>query len=315
MFIPLTLDDFVRQFLSAHPSWSQSDLWYHAMHPHYTEHKIEKKQYKKSILMDGTDVIIPKMRVIHEPCPGLKVVHEFILRMILNPAIDCLLPCAHGCVPGRSTVTNAAPHVGCRIKIHMDMKDFFPSITVQRIYGMYLRTFKYEPRLTWLLANLSTFKGKAPQGAATSPMLANLIATSMDRRLIWLTSAFGGFYTRYVDDLTFSFRRFMTNANIDHFIKAVRKISRKQGFRVNEEKTSVVSSGDRMIATGIVVNTKVSIPERFRKRVRASMQQSRLEIPSADPVEVIKGNLAYINGVCKTQAESLIRADRKARTK
>lgn len=314
MFLPLTLDDFTRQFLAAHHGWELKDLWYHAQYPKYTEHQIPKKQLKKNILVEGTDVIEKKMRIIHEPCPGLKVIHQYILSTILNPAIDCLLPCAHGCVPGRSTVTNAIPHVRSRIKIHMDLTNFFPSVTVMRIYGMFKKTFKYETKLAWLLANLCAYKNKAPQGAATSPMICNIIATPLDRRMIWLTSAYGGFYTRYVDDLTFSFRPLMTNGNVDMFIRAVRKTVRSQSFRVNEEKTSVVSSGDRMVVTGVVVNTLPSIPRWWRKNVRASLHQHRLGTPSADPSEVIYGRLSYINGVNPTQARSLERAHLKAKS-
>lgn len=314
MFLPMTLEDFTRQFLTSHHGWELKDMWYHAQYPQYVEHQIPKKQLKKNILVEGTDVIAQKMRIIHEPCPGLKILHQFILNRILNPAVDCLLPCAHGCVPKRNTVTNAIPHVGSRIKIHMDLKDFFPSVNVKRIYGMFLKTFKYEMKLAWLLANLCAYKGKAPQGAATSPMICNIISTPLDRRLIWLASSHGGYYTRYVDDLTFSFRPLMSNHSIDLFIRAVRKTVKSQGFRVNEEKTSVVSSGDRMVVTGVVVNTLPSVPLWWRKNVRASLHQHRLGCPSADPSEVIHGRLSYINGINPTQARSIERAHLKAKS-
>lgn len=309
MFLPLDVERFEGQFLTAHQTWKRSDIWYHAKYPRYIHHEIEKKRPKKSILIEGADdPPVTKMRLISEPCPGLKVLHRYILRMILNPAKDCLMPCAHGCVEGRSTVTNATPHVGARLKIHMDLKDFFPTITTPRIYGLYHTTFGYGTKLAWLLSNLSACNGSLPQGAATSPMIANLIATPMDRRIVWLANAMGAYYTRYVDDLTFSFRRYVSGSSVARFVDAIRKIVAKQGFRVNEEKTSVVTRKGRMVVTGVVVNSKASIPIWFRRNLRAAIHQ--LKRFGGDESEIL-GRLAYVQGVCKSQSVPLYRQLRK----
>jgi retron-type reverse transcriptase len=315
MFVPLTLERFVEDFLSGHPTWKHSDIWYHAHHPRYIKHEIPKKSKpasKRSILVDGQDVIAaeePKMRQIHEPCPGLKVIHEYILDMILNPAVDCLLQCAHGCVPGKSTTTNAAPHVGCNLKIHMDLKDFFPTVTTKRVFGLFSKTFRYETKLSWLLANLCSYEGSLPQGAATSPMIANLIATSMDRRIIWLSNAVGCYYTRYVDDLTFGFRRWPSGGEIPRFIRTIRKIAKGHGFVVNEDKTSVITKKGRMVVTGVVVNSKTSIPIWFRRNLRAAIHQTKGGY--GEDMNVILGKLAYIKGVCPVQYEAMMRYYRK----
>jgi hypothetical protein len=266
-----------------------------------------KKPSRNILIAEGEPL---KMRLISEPCPPLKRIQGYILRMILAPASDCLLPCVHGCVRGRSTVTNAIPHVGARFKIHMDLKDFFPTITVERVYGLYRKIFRYDGRLSWLLANLTTRKGHLPQGAPTSPMTANLLATSMDRHLVGLIKAMRGYYTRYVDDLTFSFRKGMSPANVTRFISTVSDIVRKHGFVVNEEKTSVVGCGRRMVVTGVVVNSKPSAPLWIRKNVRAAIHQRSLELPSADPVPVIQGKLAYVRMICPSQRETLTKGIR-----
>jgi hypothetical protein len=302
MFIPFTLEQFLARIRVVGDKWTDSTVWYLAHHPRYEVHTIEKKPARKNILIEGEDPPPPALRVIHEPCPALKMAQWWILRYILTPAAKLLLPCAHGCVPGRSTLTNALPHVGAAWKAHMDVKDFFPSITTQRAYGLFAKTARYEQRLSWLLAHLCTYEGRLPQGAPTSPMIANLIATPMDHEILRLVGAMGGFYTRYVDDLTFSFRRRISRASQDRFLGTIKKISKRHGFRINDEKTSAHSRKNRMIVTGVVVNSIASIPKHFRKNLRAAAHHRRLEIPGCESEEMIRGKLAYINMINPSQA-------------
>ncbi|NIQ78335.1 MAG: hypothetical protein GTN93_09625 [Anaerolineae bacterium] len=302
MFLPLTTDEFLDRILVVKNQWKRSTIYYHAKVQHYKKHVREKKPVKNILVMG--DAPVPKLREINEPCPALKWIQGYILRMVLDPATDQLMKCAHGCVPGRSTVTNAAPHVKSRWKIHMDLKDFFPTVTVQRVYGLFHKVFKYGPDLSWLLANLTQYEGKLPQGAPTSPAIANHVATPMDRHLVKLISKMGGYYTRYVDDLTFSFPRQMSDKNKTRFIKTVREIVERNGFVVNEDKTSIIGRGSKMTVTGIVVNAKTSTPRWFRRNIRAALHQRALGVPSADNDHVIGGKIAYVNMVCPEQANA-----------
>lgn len=312
MYPPLTLESFTQDLLACRPDWKESHIWYWAKKPKYITHEIEKKPIRRNFLM-GDGPPVQKMRLISEPAPALKFIQTRILETLLNPACSNLLPCVHGCVPGRSTVSNAMPHVGCLWKVHMDLKDFFPSITAPRIYGLYHKIFGYEQKLSWLLAHLATWEApgqdgrRLPQGSPTSPAIANLIAGAMDRDLLRLIGAMGGYYTRYVDDLTFSFRRPMTKENQERFTGVVAAIAHRNGFAVNHEKTSIVTRKGRMVVTGIVVNSKPSIPKWFRKNLRAGFHHHSLELPSAEPMESLMGKLAYVHGVCREQAAALIR--------
>ena len=122
---------------------------------------------------------------------------------------------AHGFVPGRSTVTNAEPHVGAALVVKLDLLNFFPSIHYQRVAGLF-RHYGYDEEVADLLAALTTHRprladgtvawpGALPQGAPTSPALANLVCRRLDARLSGLARRSGARYTRYADDLTFSF--------------------------------------------------------------------------------------------------------------
>lgn len=305
MFVPLTVDEFIGRIAVIKPSWTRGAVFYHAHHPQYTQHLQEKKSHGKNIIISG-DAPSQKLREINEPIPALKWIQGYMLHMILDPATDQLMKCAHGCVPGRSTVTGAQPHVGAAWKIHMDLKNFFPTVTVQRVYGLFKKVFRYDNQLSWLLANLACYKGRLPQGAPTSPAIANHIATPMDRNLVKLVSRMGGYYTRYVDDLTFSFRRRMSDKNKVRFVGTVSEIVARNGFEVNEEKTSIISRGSRMVVTGVVVNSKASTPRWFRRNIRAAIHQRKLGIPMADNDHVIEGRIAYVNMVCPEQAKKFL---------
>jgi retron-type reverse transcriptase len=107
-----------------------------------------------------------------------------------------------------------------------------------------------------------------PQGAPTSPALANLSAYSLDVRLSGLARSFGATYTRYADDLTFSGpQRFGTS--LRDFIPLVSQVVRQERFRLNGSKRKVLRSSGKLIVTGVVVNEKVNVSRREFDRLKA----------------------------------------------
>ena len=160
-----------------------------------------------------------RLRELAAPAEQLAAAQECILTNILEkvPTHDA----AHGFVPGRSTVSNAMPHVGRAIIVNADLSDFFPSITFPRVLGLF-RWLGYSPAAATILALLCTESPRKtvsyagtlyhvatgpralPQGACTSPALSNLIARGLDARLAGIGHKLGWTYTRYADDLTLS---------------------------------------------------------------------------------------------------------------
>jgi len=160
---------------------------------------------------------------------------------------------AHGFVQGRSILTNAKEHLyKPDIIIKMDIKVFFPSITFERVRGMF-HFFGYSGYISTLLAMictdanrilfqqdgkrnfLATSKRYLPQGSPTSPMISNIICLKMDKRLNGLAETFFFRYTRYADDLTFSSK--IEPNNIGKFNAFVKRIVNEEGFQINKEKT------------------------------------------------------------------------------
>ena len=141
--------------------------------------------------------VVPKKsggsRVLFSPHRDIAAAQRWILEHILCRV--SFHPAAHGFIAGRSTVTNATPHVGQDIVVNVDLKDFFPSVTFPRVSGMFA-AMGYSPAAAVILALLCTesprrtveYEGKTyhvacgsralPQGACTSPALSNLVVRS-----------------------------------------------------------------------------------------------------------------------------------------
>lgn len=177
---------------------------------------------------------------------------------------------AHG-VPGRSALTNARVHRGASVFLKLDVAGFFPSIGAGRISG-YLQSRGYVTDVADTIAAIATVPEAdgsrwLPQGAPTSNAIANVLCRRLDARLYGAAVANGATYTRYVDDLTFSWTgETMRLAPIRHM---ARMILAEEGFKVNEAKLRVLRAPARI--TGYVVDDQELRTSRdVRRRLRAA---------------------------------------------
>ncbi len=203
-----------------------------------------------------------QIRILEAPKRELKELQRWILREILEkiPAH----PAAHGFVKGRSIRTFVEPHVGKRAVLKMDLRDFFPSISRARVQALF-RTMGYPETVADLLGGICTnaVRGDVPelyrrphlpQGAPTSPAIANLCAQRLDRRLAGLAKAVGAEYTRYADDLAFS-----GEADFEKLSPYIAAIAAEEGFEVHHRKTRVMRQGVRQRLAGLAVNEKINV--------------------------------------------------------
>lgn len=184
--------------------------------------------------------------------------------------------CVHGFVPktndiNRSIVTNAFQHLNKSNILTLDLKDYFPSIKAKRIRDLF-RSWGMNDEMSIALTLLCTFKGSLPAGAPTSPVLANLCSLELDNQLMSLSEQHQLTYTRYADDLTFSSPHFIPDSVISTLIKS---ISSNQ-FQVNNSKTHCIGKHRKQKITGIVVNQKLSIDRKLKKKIRAMEHDIRL---------------------------------------
>ncbi|MEZ6059904.1 MAG: reverse transcriptase family protein [Planctomycetaceae bacterium] len=230
-------------------------------------------------------------RLLEVPKQRLKAAQRWIASSILNriPAHDA----AHAFVSGRSPVSAARRHLSRDVVLRIDLKNFFPSIAAARVAGIF-RSAGYPQRVVSLLTGLCTnctwqsvidlvpgdgietareqlrilTSPHLPQGAPTSPALANLCAYSLDVRLTGLAKKFDAFYTRYADDLVFSggleFRR-----RLQRFRIHVLAIAHNEGFEIRRRKTAVMKQDECQRITGVVVNQRPNIDRRDYDRLKA----------------------------------------------
>ena len=169
----------------------------------------------------------------------------------------------------------ADPHVGRKVVIRMDLKDFFPSITYAQVRRVF-SSFGYSYGVASALASLCCLEGKLVQGAPSSPALSNLVALNIDRRITGLKKHLKSadqkfYYTRYADDLIFSF----DEENMVGTLPLIRQIVREEGFVVNEDKLRIMRSGRQQQVAGVVVNQRLNVNAAECRRLRAVLHNIR----------------------------------------
>ena len=203
-------------------------------------------------------------RLISAPYPSLLEVQRWISTTIL--ARIPIHEAAHGYVKGRSIISNASPHCAKQCLLKMDLRDFFPTITLNRVIGLF-SSFGYSQSVSLFLARLVTLNGELPQGSAASPAISNVICWQLDSRLQGLATLRSLNYTRYADDLCFS-GEYINSGIVD----IISEIISNEGFAVNSEKTRLVRGHGRRVVTGIsVVNAQPKLPRSLKRMWRAEI--------------------------------------------
>lgn len=224
-------------------------------------------------------------RTIHAPNPELKTTQRAILDNLF--AFIPLNPHAEGFRRNRSIVTNSQRHVGQKVVVKLDLKDFFPSITSDRIFGLFL-ALGYPRQVASLLTNLTTYQGALPTGAPTSPALSNLVCRRLDRRLSGAARKMEFEYSRYADDITFSSQ----NPQMVRLLPFFQGILKEERFEVKYPKTRILRSGGQQKVTGIVVNSKTNIARQDVRTLRAILHNCRtgdLRMQASKYAKTVKG--------------------------
>ena len=122
-----------------------------------------------------------------------------------------------------------------------------------------------------IIAQLTCYNGRLPQGAPTSPVITNLICEILDYRVLKIAKRYKLDYTRYADDLTFStnYSRFLEV--FDSFAKELLQEISNSGFTINQSKTRLLYRDSRQEVTGLVVNKKIGVNREYVKSTRAML--------------------------------------------
>ena len=226
-----------------------------------------------------TEVLISKKnstekRIIKKPNNNLDIIQKK-LNYVLKLFYKRHHRSSHGFITEKSIVTNAVNHVNAKTLLQFDLKDFFSSINFARIRAIFITVFKVNSRIATILANLCVDeRNLLPQGASTSPLIANIASYKLDQQLYSLAKKNKCCYTRYADDITFSSSTYKFSDDI--FYHEENRLSDKvlnivaiQGFKVNPNKTRILKSNHSMYVTGIKVNTKLNVNRKYIRRIRS----------------------------------------------
>ena len=241
-------------------------------------------------------------RLIESPRSRLKALQGRVLHDLLDkvPVHEA----CHGFVAGRSVLTHARLHTGRPVVMHFDLKNFFGRILASQVAAVF-HTLGYPRGVARQLAALCTVstpepvierlrddgwvdwqdaralrRAHLPQGAPSSPMLANLCAFQLDLRLDGLAHVLGATYSRYADDLVLSGPESLRHG-FERIAGWVARIVKEEGCTLNHRKTRLATQASAQRVCGVVVNAHPNLPRREFDRLRATLHQCALRGPAS----------------------------------
>lgn len=186
-------------------------------------------------------------------------IHYMMARLIAGNT--SFQPHVQGFVHRRSILTNASQHLGARIVLHGDLTNFFDSITVEQVRDG-LESLASPPAMASLIASVCTIDGRLRQGTHCAPILANLVCRQLDVDMLTLAAAYGGRYTRYADDLTFSGEDVPTS-------EQVRALVERHGFQLRDGRCYRQQKGRTQYVTGLTVaDERPRLPRKMKRNMR-----------------------------------------------
>lgn len=225
------------------------------------------------------------VRRISAPQTALKILQRKLNQVL--QAVYVPRGCVHGFVSQRSIVTNAKPHVRKRYVLNIDLADFFPSINFGRVRGMFMaRPYQLPDKVATVLAQICCHENELPQGAPTSPVVANMICARLDNELTRLAHVCRCAYSRYADDLSFSTSLLtfplelatMDSAEQPPQVRLgarLREIIHGNGFAINPDKVQLADWRHRQEVTGLVVNRHANVRRSLVRQIRAMLHAWR----------------------------------------
>jgi len=268
------------------------------------------------------------IRLLEKPKWQMKQVQRYILHGILDriPAHSS----SHGFQKKRSILTYVNPHVGKKVVIKMDLKNYFLSVEKARVRALF-HLAGYPPTVSSLLAGLCSNRLESPslpygltdrwryefphlpQGAPSSPALADRLLFRVDLRLDGLAQKMGLNYTRYADDLAFSTNdESMRGKRTEPLIKLVQNIIEEEGFHVNPTKTRVMHQSQRQRLAGLVINQRTNVERSAYDQIRAILyrcQQNGLEAENREEhpafLHHLQGRVEFVRSTNRARGDKL----------
>lgn len=242
------------------------------------------------------------VRVLEVPRARLKAVQRRLLDGVLSRVPPHEAAC--GFTPGRSLLDHARQHVGQAVLMRFDLRDFFGSVRAARVHALFA-ALGYSTAVSRALTALATSRvpepylmrwrdeglidhehaarlriAHLPQGAPTSPALANLCAFNLDLRLAALAQSCGARFSRYADDLVISGGKGLAARRLQ-LEALVGAMAGEEGFALQHRKTHCATRAGAQRVCGLVVNDKPNLPRAEFDRLKAVLHRCAIEGPRA----------------------------------
>lgn len=208
--------------------------------------------------------------------PRLKKIQTRIKAVLLDRVIfpDYLT----GSLRGKDARANAELHKGAAIVLSEDIEKFFPNTSAEIVCGIWKRFFKFSPQVAEVLTRLTTRYGALPEGAKTSPHLANLVFYRREPALQSALENAGLIYSRYVDDICVSSKEGLSNSVVTTCIAAIYGMMTAHGYRAKRSKHEIRRAQGPMAVTKLLVNARPALPKSERARIRTCVLLLELEV-------------------------------------
>jgi len=241
----------------------------------------------------------PKLRPIDNPIQDLKWIQQRIYRRLLKPI--CFPSHILGAIPKRGVMDNAERHLGATLLVTLDVRQCFPSITNIHIFRVWSEFLGCSPPVARLLTQLTTFDRHLPQGAPTSPLLANLFIWMIDEPIRNLCEQLFVDYSTWIDDLAFSGER------ARDLIEPAISLLASNGLKVKRDKIKIMGPSAIKVLTGTRLGSlQVRAPKDKIRRVRSGVHKlcTGLVPPNGEERYILGlvGQLRFIHQLCPRDA-------------
>lgn len=245
-----------------------------------------------------------KVREIDNPSKELKEVQTKILKQLLHPV--SLPYFLFGAVKKRTTNDHTREHLGSKCVVKMDVKSYYPNVTSHHVYQVWNGVLDFSPSIAGLLTQLTTYEWHLPQGAPTSPALANIFLSSIYGPVLVACGELNVKPTAWVDDLIFS------GENARAVMNFVRQILADNGFKMSAKKRIILSGRDAKVITGVRLGAgRLRAPKEKLADLRAAIHKLELSVMERPErgkyIESLRGRLRHIDSICPQDALPLQR--------
>jgi RNA-directed DNA polymerase len=242
-----------------------------------------------------------KWRHIDNPVGELKLYQSRILERMFH---DFVFPeTMIGAVPGRSIKDNAALHLRQSMVVALDLRDCFPRISDREVYRVFTEVLGCSAEISALLTKLTTFQHRLPQGAPTSPAIANLSLLGLHDELMVLAKTCDLNCSFYVDDIVFSGERAL------EVIEPAIRLIQSHGHAVRRDKIKRMPNSIRQLVTGVVVNNDLSVTKERRRILRSRLSELSHDGAVAErELRSILGEVVWVSWINSDQGDALRRS-------